>query len=529
MTGVNDDVIKRLDGTASLDEDRSSRRAVLRLLGRLGLGAIAAPCVTTALAQSAPSVATQCHRAFREALAKAPWLEALASVDDDRLPPLALSVQGRIPAALTGTLYRNGPAGYQRGGQRYQHWFDGDGMIQAFRIDKKGITHRASKVQTAKYREERTAGRLLYNGAGSLVDRPRRARDNDAINAANISVVRFEDRLLALWEAGSAYPIDPQSLATDAPVVWSPETEKAPFSAHPAIEPSGDLWNFGLAQWTGENGLLLLYHVRERRLVKVAPIPMPYRGYVHSIAATATKLVLYLSPNVLDPEAPDPYVAKHRWRPSLGGRLLVVDKNDFGRFRWHDAPAGFVFHILGAVDEAGGGLRVQACWNPTAEIMNSAMTAIMWGKGPLPVAQLTTLHLPAKSDVQLERHDLHGELPAVDPRPSPSYGRRTYMLYRKGAAPWVNAVGACDTKTGRIDGFSFGTDVLVEEHVFVPRKRGASPDDGWLIGPFFDASKGRSGLSIFDTRRIADGPVVTATMARTLPLGFHGCFWPAAA
>ena len=43
-----------------------------------------------------------------------------------------LRVEGRLPAGLRGTLYRNGPGLLARKGQRYRHWFDGDGLIRRY-------------------------------------------------------------------------------------------------------------------------------------------------------------------------------------------------------------------------------------------------------------------------------------------------------------------------------------------------------------------------------------------------------------
>ncbi|MBI4611502.1 MAG: carotenoid oxygenase family protein [Candidatus Rokubacteria bacterium] len=40
-------------------------------------------------------------------------------------------IEGRFPDRLTGTLYRNGPAQNDVGGQPFGHWFDGDGMLSA--------------------------------------------------------------------------------------------------------------------------------------------------------------------------------------------------------------------------------------------------------------------------------------------------------------------------------------------------------------------------------------------------------------
>ena len=49
-----------------------------------------------------------------------------------------LNVQGRIPQWLSGILLRTGPAKFEVGTQKYNHWFDGLGMLHKFEIHDGG-------------------------------------------------------------------------------------------------------------------------------------------------------------------------------------------------------------------------------------------------------------------------------------------------------------------------------------------------------------------------------------------------------
>jgi len=60
-------------------------------------------------------------------------------------------VEGEIPAALRGgTLYRNGPARFERGGERYAHMLDGDGYVCRFGFSEDGesVAFRSRFVKT---------------------------------------------------------------------------------------------------------------------------------------------------------------------------------------------------------------------------------------------------------------------------------------------------------------------------------------------------------------------------------------------
>jgi len=58
------------------------------------------------------------HAAFAEATATRPWTAVYRSLDIGRISGVA-KMTGRLPGALRGTFYRNGPARHERGGQRY--------------------------------------------------------------------------------------------------------------------------------------------------------------------------------------------------------------------------------------------------------------------------------------------------------------------------------------------------------------------------------------------------------------------------
>ena len=179
--------------------------------------------------------------AFRAALAEKPWLLGWLGVDAQRLETPALEIEGKLPAALTGTLYRNGPARQEHGGLRYRHWFDGDGMVQAFRFGGGGVSHLGRLVATDKLIRERKAGRRLRPAFGTDVPDAEPVRRADDVNTANTSVLSHGGRLFALWEGGSPYVFDPVTLETGGKHRWSPETAGLPFSAHPRIDADGSL------------------------------------------------------------------------------------------------------------------------------------------------------------------------------------------------------------------------------------------------------------------------------------------------
>jgi len=63
-------------------------------------------------------------------------------------------IEGAVPRALRGTLFRNGSGRNDLNGNWFPHWFDGDGMISAIRFDGVGVHYRNRYVRTPTYLDE---------------------------------------------------------------------------------------------------------------------------------------------------------------------------------------------------------------------------------------------------------------------------------------------------------------------------------------------------------------------------------------
>ncbi|MCF5946571.1 carotenoid oxygenase family protein, partial [Xanthomonas perforans] len=72
--------------------------------------------------------------AFHTQVQRTPWLLGWRSVTSPTFGPTTTAVQGKLPEGLAGSLYRNGPAWTERAGFRYEHWFDGDGMVHRWQL-----------------------------------------------------------------------------------------------------------------------------------------------------------------------------------------------------------------------------------------------------------------------------------------------------------------------------------------------------------------------------------------------------------
>jgi all-trans-8'-apo-beta-carotenal 15,15'-oxygenase len=468
---------------------------------------------------------------FAHGLREHPWLAGWKSVQAETLGPSTVPLEGRLPAGFAGTLYRNGPAWTERAGFRYEHWFDGDGMVHGWRFNGDGtLSHHARMVATPKFTREQQAGRFLYPVAGTSIPDMQPIRNNDDANTANTSVTVINGRLFALCEAGSAFELDPDELTTLGPVTWRPDLAAIPFSAHPLADRDGSSWNFGSISMMGGNGLVVWHIGRDGTLVSADVLETPVPGYLHSFAMTDRHLVFALIPFRYR-EGKGAFFERLRFQQDQPLRIAVVDKTAPTQARWFEADFAAIYHF-GDAHERDGRITVRAVQHLDLEEARSPMKAAMsgdaqgaahGGKGPL-----RELLLDLRSGkAHWEDTGIAGiEFPVFDSRtPSRDAARLYAPLHADGStAPYFSRIGAFDLARGRRQVHDYGRDVLVEEHLFVPRPGSMRPDDGWLVGTLLDAAKGRSGIAVLDARRVDDGPLVQAWLPYTVPLGFHGHF-----
>ena len=500
----------------------------------------------TALAAllAAPVVvrATTPSEAFDTTAAREPWRLPLKGVDDTTgsRDCAALSLSGRWPDGLRGRFYRNGPALYERGGQRYRHWFDGDGMVQQFSIGGPAgapvVAHRGRQVGTAKLRAEQRAGRFLVSafGTGIVPDGRSPVQGPDSFNTANTNAIEHAGQVLALWEGGSAHALDPADLQTRGPVTWGEGLAQMPFSAHPKVDPQGQLWNIGTA---GKR--LVVWHIdAQGRLVsaRVGEQPLP-GAMVHDMAVTAQHIVVPIPPltmhfeHLLQGGRPDEALRFHAGEPL---RILVMHKADITQRRIFELPPQMVFHVGNAFETADGAIELSFIGAPGHHFLSQTAVALMNG-GPVTHpepsrTQRVRLHL-ASGRSELQGFDDSVEFPRMDPR---RVGAESRWLLT--AASWrpradtgfMHGLQLRDLATGRDTRFDYGEGRVAEEHILVPKPGRAGELDAWVLGTHFDSRQRVTVLSVFEAAALADGPIAQAALPYALPYGFHGNFTPSA-
>jgi all-trans-8'-apo-beta-carotenal 15,15'-oxygenase len=463
--------------------------------------------------------------------------------------PLEL-LEGALPPDLVGTLLRNGNGRFEHHGVRYEHLFDGDGMVSRFHFDGQRVYYRNRHVRTTEYVAEEQAGRMLYRSFGTNLPGGLRANflRTKFKNTANTSLIQHGDHLLALWEGGLPHRLDPETLESlgrfDYEGVlrnsfsWldrriSPEM---PFSAHPKIHPvTGVLHNFGIV--AGARHRLVLYEVSPSGQAQLAHVlPLPAATFAHDFVLTRSgHRIFMLTPvafNVLRAvtglASPAASLQVNRQQPT---QFVVVGPT--GTVHYLPTDFGFVFHFINGYQVEDGTFVVDAL------LLNEypgprELQAYLTGRVPdnLPQAQFVRFHLNI-NEGRVDWHRLsaaQAELPVVHPaREGLSY-RYTWAIGRPPgqARPLLDHVLKLDVQTGLVC-YAYEPGTVSSEPIFVPHLQTADnaslqEDDGYLIYLRFAAASATTDLVIADAADLRT--LARLRLPGNIPLGFHGVWLP---
>jgi all-trans-8'-apo-beta-carotenal 15,15'-oxygenase len=437
-------------------------------------------------------------------------------------------VKGRIPADLNGVFFRNGPGRFELGGERYHHWFDGDGFAQRWQVSGGKVSHRGRFVRTQKFVEESAAGQFLYPAFGTHLDR-RPIKSNDTINTANTNLVPFNGSVYALWEGGSAVEVDPLTLATVGIKTWSEELKSMPFSAHPKMDPDGSMWNFG-AMFGGEK--LIIYHIGANgKLLSASVVEVPKLAMVHDFVVSGGHLIFLIPPYDLVRGEEKSFVDMHQWAGSGTSarpmRAVVVSKATMQLRQVFELPPHMVFHFGNAWDD-GDTTRFDAVLHDGDALRE--VGGLMQGKrlrdnGARSYAALVTLDYASKQ-AKLARLLGATEFPRVMPQVVSARYRKLALLSSSARREnrVLDTVNLFDIDNGKNDSYRFDSDWQVEEHILVPRANARSETDGYLVGVAQDAKRAQTVMTVFDAARVSAGPLALARLPYRTPHCFHGNF-----
>jgi carotenoid cleavage dioxygenase-like enzyme len=449
------------------------------------------------------------------------WAPLRAEID---APDLV--VDGEMPAALHGTLYRNGPNPLHAPRDRY-HLFSGDGMIHALTVADGRVRYRNRWVRTAKWQREAAAGRALFGTFGNPMTSDPEVL-GEPFNVANTNVLFHGSRLLALEEGSPAFELDADTLESVGPWTWQGRMGD-PFTAHPKIDPeTGAMLFFGYGVGGFGSATMHLAEVAaDGSLARHERFEAPYAAMVHDFVVTQKHIAMPVFPATTSlgrAASGGPPIA---WDPSLPSTIGVWRRDAaIDSVRWFRGEPCYVYHPLGAFEDQGL-LVADMVRYPAAPGFPGAD-----GSRPDPgaaTARLERWTLDLDYSTDSWRTEVLDEDACEFPRMDERFAGLPYRHGWAAAGPTELARDAVydrivhwDLETGARGCWQAPAGDFVGEPVFVPRDLQAAEGDGWLLVIVYRGATATSDLVVLAATDLALGPVATAHLDTRIPFGFHG-------
>lgn len=446
---------------------------------------------------------------------------------------LAAVVEGAPPEWLQGELVRTCPAVFAASRWRAGHWFDGLGLIYAFRVGHSSVTFQSRLLESEAASEiadgptrlasfGTSTGRTLWQ---RLIQPIQRITDN-----TNVNLVKMGDELVALTEGDRQLRVDARSLRSLGPVPYPrDELSGALAGAHPHFDfERGKVVNF--ATKFRSKGVVSIYEhggeSRVRRLVgswQTRRVP-----YIHSFGLTKAHAVIVAHPFVVEPLdmlwSNRGYIDHFAWRPQDDTRLLLMDRATGATTEYESEPL-FVFHAVNAFERSGETVLDLLAY-PSAAIMDELRIDRMVENLPDLRPSLVRLVMrPGRLRAEREKlSDTGFEFPSTNYRQVNGRDYRYVWGAADGPQPdgsYASSVVKVDVRTGAPKAFSDGERVYGEP-VFVARPGGTDEDDGVLLSVGSSQRTETSALAIIDAKTM--DLLASAEVPSAIPLGFHGSF-----
>jgi carotenoid cleavage dioxygenase len=388
------------------------------------------------------------------------------------------------------------------------HWFAGDGMVHAVRIE-------GGRADGYRNRWVRSTG-----VSKKLGEAPKPGPRLTEI-PVNTNVIGHAGKFFALVEAGGT-PVELDSeLGTVAHNPFEGTLKRA-FSAHPHRDPdSGELH----AICYHAPDLTHVHHVvvgADGRVRREEPIAVEHGPSIHDCALTKRFVLVFDLPMTFSMSAMVAgFQFPYRWNPDHKARVGLLPREGAGdSIIWCDVDPCYVFHPANAYDLEDGRVMVDVCVHdrnghrdyrgPDADVSTFERWTID------PVTQVVT-----RRTVDATAQ----EFPRFDERRTGQPYRYVYAVRLAEAADAANMTSATailkhDLVAGTRESHEFGAERFPGEFVFIPR--GAGEDEGWLMGLVVDAAEDTTELVILDARDVGGPPQAIIHLPHRVPPGFHG-------
>ena len=443
----------------------------------------------------------------------------------------ALPIQGTVPPWLGGTLVRTGPARFEVGDRKYNHWFDGLAMLHGFAFAGGRVSYANRYLRSRAFDEAMATGTIsrgefATDPCRTLFQRVKSWFSPKITDNCCVSVAEWAGAVVALTETRLPVRFDPHTLATLGAWEHGRQVPGPVSTAHPHFDLARRL-HYSYVLDFGRKSTYRLFCIDQATGSEsvLATLSVARPAYMHSFGMSERYLILAEFPLVVDPLrlrfSGKPFICNYRWEPDRGVRLHVVEKATGRIERTSRSEAFFAFHHVNAFED-GNELVVDLVAHPDASAIDQLYLDRLRSAQPVrATGRLTRLRIgPGESALREPLSDVPIELPRLDYQRRA--GRRHRYVYGVGnevTGDFLDSLVKVDLERGTAlrwheEGCYPG------EPVFVEAPGTPDEDSGVILSVVLDTRTAASFLLILDAPTFQER--ARAEAPHYIPFGFHG-------
>ncbi|MEO6152546.1 MAG: carotenoid oxygenase family protein [Croceibacterium sp.] len=451
-------------------------------------------------------------------------------------------VEGRIPDALNGTLYRVGGEWFYPPKFADDSPFAADGIASYFRIKDGSCDFRCRFVETPRYLSNREARRQQFGYyRNPFTSEPQVRALSHTVSNTNIIV--SAGKLLSLKEDALPFELDPDTLATRGSFDFAGSYKSPTFTAHPKVDgQTGEMIAYGYeAEGLASNAIWIYTLDASGTVTSERRIKAPYLSMVHDIAISQNYILIPVYGMVSSLERLRAGRVHWGWDSTLPSYIGVLPRHGEARdVRWFTGPEMAMVHTFSATDHQGK-ITLHAAVsdsNPFPFFPDIAGKPFDGGSARTTIRSYVIDMTSGSAKWQEQKHfgDQPGALSRIDDRfmgHDFRYGllsfaddKRPFESEAGGRRP-TNSLGRFDLRNGTVESLFAGSHHSLAEIAFAPRNQHSPEGDGWVMAVATDYHENQSELIIGDTEDLSAGPVARIKLPFKAPGQIHGNWVPA--
>ncbi|QIW11092.1 carotenoid oxygenase family protein [Francisella sp. LA112445] len=455
------------------------------------------------------------------------------SVDQELLDYKLKPEISNLPSWFSGQVLRVGPAKFEYGKIKLNHWFDGLAMLYSFNSNGKDICFSNKYLESEQYIAAKK-GRMKYDEFGTMV--PSKISKIAAViktilglqtekPSFNVNIISIKNKLLATSEVTTMLEFNRKDLKTLKEFKFV-DGLKGQFScAHPQFDPvTKEQFNFVVD--ISKDCKYSLYKVSKDSCEREVLHQFSNQQFIynHTLFLTENYVVLYLGPLRANPIdfLSKPISEVISYDSDAKCQLLIVNRNTH-ETKLVDAPSFVMLHSSNAFEK---GQKIHLDFIEYTDNLEPYKRFYFENinnddcKLEMQVSRVI-INLENNLVSKVIIADKNAEFVRINEKFLTNDYQFMYLANRKDQAEFFNSIIKIDLYSNSISEHNFGDD-YVSEPIFIANPKAKSEDDGLIFANVIDSSKKLSYIVYLNATDLS--LIYKAYLPIQIPPALHGIY-----